>query len=104
MARQWIRSGMTSTVRVTYLDGAEPLEVRSSAGDAVAYERAFKVKFQDAVGATSMLWIAWRAARRQDLTHEAQFDQWITRVDDFEILDEDSEDDEDPTKPDRSDD
>ena len=74
---RWIKSGMTSTVRVTFLDGSDPITVRSSAGEAVAYERQFKVKFQDGVGAESILWIAWRAARRQGLTSEAQFDQFL---------------------------
>ena len=40
MAR-WIKSGMTSTVRVTFLDGSDPITVRSSAGEAVAYLRHF---------------------------------------------------------------
>lgn len=100
MAR-WIKSGMTSTVRVTFLDGSDPITVRSSAGEAVAYERQFKVKFQDGVGAESILWIAWRAARRQGLTSEAQFDQFLPRVDDFEVLDEPA-DDADPTLPGQS--
>lgn len=96
---KWRPSGTVNTFRITLADG-DPIIVTNSVGDAIAYERANKVAWHQAVSAESMLWVAWRAARREGLTSEPQFDQFVPRVLNLEVADTA---DEDPTKTDLSD-
>ncbi|PKQ20185.1 MAG: hypothetical protein CVT66_06275 [Actinobacteria bacterium HGW-Actinobacteria-6] len=97
----WTKSGTVNTFRVTFHDGAEPLVVRNRVGDAVAWERKSKTQLADGVSTEGLIWIAWKAARSQELTDEPTFDQFLARVDDVEIQGE-GEDLEDPTNPDPS--
>lgn len=96
---KWSPSGTVHTFRVTLSDAEEPLIVRNTVGDVIAWERANKGSWHEGVSAQSMLWVAWRAARREGLTHETNFDTFVPRVLDMEIAVED----EDPTQTDLSD-
>ena len=100
MAR-WTPSGTTNTFRITLTDQDEPIIVRNSVGDVIAWEKANKAQWQESISASSMLWVAWRAARREGLTDEPNFEQFVPRVDEFEIAAR-PEDDEDPTQTDPS--
>lgn len=97
----WTKTGTVNTFRVTFYDGAEPLIVRNRVGDAVAWERKSKTMLSDGITTEGLIWIAWKAARMQELADEPTFDQFLARVDDVEIEGED-EDIEDPTQPDLS--
>lgn len=98
----WTKSGTVNRFRVTFHDGAEPLVVRNRVGDAVAWERKSKTLLADGITTEGLLWIAWKAARSQELTSEQTFDQFLARVDDVEIEGEGEGLDEDPTNPDPS--
>jgi hypothetical protein len=97
----WTKTGTVNTFRVTFHDGADPLIVRNRVGDAVAWERKSKTQLSDGVSTEGLIWIAWKAARMQDLTNEPTFDQFLARVDDVEI-NEGEDVDEDPTQRDLS--
>ena len=94
---KWTPSGTVNTFRITLSDSDEPITVTNSVGDAIAYERANKVAWHQDVSAESMLWVAWRAARREGLTSEPQFDQFVPRVLNLEVA---ATADEDPTQTD----
>lgn len=96
---KWLPSGTVNTYRILLSDQDQPIVVRNSIGDVIAWERANKTSWADGMNVEAMLWVAWRAARREGLTEEPQFDQFVPRVDDIEVQSED----EDPTQTDPSD-
>ena len=98
MAR-WVPAGAVNTFRVQLADQDEPLVVRSSVGDVVAWERQHKALYHENVGVSSMLWLAWKAARRLGVVTDPTFEQFSPRVIDLEVETED----EDPTQTDLSD-
>lgn len=96
MIQKWNPSGTVNTFRITVSD-QDPIIVTNTVGDVIAYERMSKKPWHQAVSAESMLWVAWRAARREGLTSEPQFDQFVPRVLDVEVAEGSPED---PTKTD----
>lgn len=97
----WNPSGTVNTFRVHLTDQEDPIVVRNSIGDVIAWEKANKMPWQEGVSASSMLWVAWRAARREGLTNETNFELFVPRVADFE-MEVKAADDEDPTQTDPS--
>lgn len=96
----WAKSGTVNRFRVTFTGSDEPLEVQNNLGDVIAWERAHKKGWQQNLDNEAFLWVAWKAARRLGLTSEPTFDQFLARVEDYEIaVDEDADD---PTRPDPS--
>ena len=100
MAARWTPSGTVNTFRITLSDQPEPIVVTNSVGDAIAWERQSKRAWHESVSAEAMLWVAWRTARREGLTSEPTFDQFVPRVVNLEVQ---AGDDEDPTQTDPSD-
>lgn len=97
----WVKSGTVNQFRIDLGEG-EPLEVTNNLQDVLAWERAHKKPWQANVDNSSLLWVAWKAARRLDLTHEVTADQFLARVVDYEVFSEDEDDAEDPTQTDQS--
>ncbi|MFT4295641.1 MAG: hypothetical protein QM582_09545 [Micropruina sp.] len=100
MANKWVASGLANRFRVEFLDGTSE-EIQTIPGDSMAWERLHKLQFQDNIGATSMLWTAWRGLRREQRCTDTNFEHWADTVADFHIdTDEDAEDaEEGPTRP-----
>ena len=99
MAPRWRPSGTVHTFRITLTDQDEPIIVRNSVGDVIAWERQNKASWHEGISAQSMSWVAWRAARREGLTDEPNFDQFDPRIANLEM----AEEEEDPTQTDPSD-
>lgn len=105
---RFVKSGMANLYRITYIDRDEAEVVQAIPGDAMAWERSNKgQQFQNAVGVSSIMWVAWRALRREGRNQETNFEKWADTVADFEVENDEDEDEgqgaDDPTLPDQSD-
>ena len=101
MSRKFIKSGLVNTFRIAYDDG-DVVEITTIPGDAMRWETLNKKPFQANIGASSLMWTAWRALRREGRCDEKSFDAWVDNVRDFEVEDDDDPeaDPDDPIQPD----
>ncbi|MGC4106048.1 MAG: hypothetical protein QM753_06795 [Thermomicrobiales bacterium] len=101
--KAWRRSGLANTFRIRLTGDDAAVIVESTVADAVAWENAHRGQsFQENISASSLLWTAWRALRREGLATE-RFESWADRVLEFEMADPEAEEDVDgldPTRPD----
>lgn len=96
MSRHFSPSGLVNRFRISFSDGSPEVEIQNSIGDVIAWERENKKMFTDNAGIQSMLWVAFRAAKRAGLVNDTTFDEFVVRVGD--LLIEVNDDAEDPTQ------
>lgn len=78
--RTWSQLAFDFTLKV---EGQGDIEVRSSVGDVIRWERLNGRGFMDKKpGATDLLWLGWAAAKRQGLLTD-DFDTFTTKILDF---------------------
>lgn len=79
---------MKLKLKVTQTDG-QTFEVATNLFVIVAWERRFKRKSSDlssAIGHEDLLFMAWEAAKQHNVPVPMQFDDFIRKVDDVDVV------------------
>lgn len=97
MSKSKIRSGLRSLYRIEMQDG-EVLELQTELSDVLRWESEHKgaAWMSFPMSLERQLWVAWRAAKRLNLTDVKLPDLWMNQILEFEdITPVDDDDDED---------
>ena len=83
---------MKLTIRYA-LGDADPVDVTSTLGNIVAWERRFKRKASDmanAAGVEDVAYLAWEAAKSNKVVVPAVFDDFVNKLTTLEVLAEEA--------------
>lgn len=83
---------MKLTIRYS-LGDADPVDVTSTLGNIVAWERRFKRKASDmanAAGVEDVAYLAWEAAKSNKIVVPAVFDDFVNKLTQLEVISEDA--------------
>lgn len=91
-----------------HLTDGQIIDVKNSVADVLVWEKANGKSWaaSDRPEFRQLIWVGWAAAKRQGMTEVKKFDDFVPLVDDFELIDDETDDDEqsetDPTQPEAS--